>query len=161
AHVIKIIQDKAVKRQRPNKKGTMVWVGGKVGARNLLALVKRFFEWVVDRRIYGLERSPCEALSASKILGEEVTTSRDRILTPDEPFAFWRETGRMGYPVGSAYRLLMLAALRLNEAAKMQRRELDALVLQRLENESVFWRDLPADRSIWTIPATRMKGKNS
>lgn len=160
-HVMKIIFRKAEKRR--DQSGRLV--GGKVGARNLLALIKRFFRWVVDRRIYGLDRTPCEGLSASKILGEDVTNSRERILTPDEIYAFWRATGEMQNPVGPAYRLLMLAALRLSEATKMQQRELDPLVLQGLEAQkndtSSMWRQLPADRSIWTIPKERMKGKNS
>jgi hypothetical protein len=31
---------------------------GKVGARNLLALIKRFFRWVMAQRIYGVTASP-------------------------------------------------------------------------------------------------------
>ena len=45
-------------------------------ARTLLVLVKRFFNWTLDQQIYGLDRSPCDRLSASKIIGE--TQPRDR-----------------------------------------------------------------------------------
>jgi hypothetical protein len=31
---------------------------GKVGSRNLLALIKRLFKWVVAQRIYGVTVSP-------------------------------------------------------------------------------------------------------
>ena len=41
--------------------------------------------------------------------------SRSRRLTDAELFAFWRATGRMKYPVGSTYRMLLLTGLRLNE----------------------------------------------
>jgi hypothetical protein len=140
-------------------------LGGKTGARNLLALVKRLFAWAVGTRAYGLTESPAATLTAKNIIGEDATVSRDRILSDDEIFAFWRATGHMPYPAGPAYRLLMLTALRLNETVRMQRKELDPLLLQRLdnrkENEPVKWQDLPEERSIWTIPKERMKGKNS
>ena len=73
-------------------------------ARALLVLIKRFFGWCVDQEIYGLSASPCEGLSGKKLIGE--LQSRDRRLTDAEIFAFWRATGRMGYPAGSVYRML-------------------------------------------------------
>ena len=65
--------------------------------------------------------------------------SRDRRLNDDEIFAFWRATGRMGYPVGSVYRMLLLTGLRLNEAAQLS------------------WPEVQGDTII--IPASRMKGR--
>ena len=55
-------------------------------------------------------------------------------------FAFWRATGRMGYPVGSVYRMLLLTGLRLNEAAQLS------------------WPEVHGDTIV--IPAARMKGKD-
>ena len=78
-------------------------------ARALLVLIKRFFGWCVDQEIYGLSTSPCEGLSGKKLIGE--LQSRDRRLTDAEIFAFWRATGRMGYPAGSVYRMLLLTGL--------------------------------------------------
>jgi len=47
----------------------------------------------------------------------------------------------------------------------MQRNELDPLLVQGLDakknDTAAMWRDLPDDRSIWTIPKERMKGKKS
>ena len=106
-------------------------------ARALLVLIKRFFGWVVDQEIYGLSTSPCEGLSGKKLIGE--LQSRDRRLTDAEIFAFWRATGRMGYPAGSVYRLLLLTGLRLNEAAQ------------------ISWPEVQG--STITIPASRMKGR--
>ena len=54
-------------------------------------------------------------------------------------FAFWRATGRMRYPVGPVYRMLLLTGLRLNEAAQLS------------------WPEVQGDTII--IPASRMKGK--
>lgn len=115
---------------------------GKYSARNLFALVKRFFRWAVAQRTYGLISSPCEGLQVSAILGE-MKRSRDRILSDDEILAYWRAATRLPYPHGSAYRGLMLTALRVNELADASRPEFD-------------YRD-----RVWLIPAERMKGKNA
>ena len=106
-------------------------------ARALLVLIKRFFGWCVDQEIYGLSASPCEGLSGKKLIGE--LQSRDRRLTDAEIFAFWRATGRMGYPAGSVYRMLLLTGLRLNEAAQ------------------ISWPEVQGNTII--IPASRMKGR--
>ena len=70
---------------------------GKVGARNLLALIKRFFRWAIAQHTYGIVHSPCAGLQVSAILGE-TKGSRNRILSDDEIFAFWRATRRMPKP---------------------------------------------------------------
>ena len=106
-------------------------------ARALLVLIKRFFGWCVDQEIYGLSTSPCEGLSGKKLIGE--LQSRDRRLTDAEIFAFWRATGRMGYPAGSVYRMLLLTGLRLNEAAQ------------------ISWPEVQGNTIV--IPASRMKGR--
>jgi integrase len=115
---------------------------GKVGARNLLALVKRFFRWVIAQRVYGVTISPCVALQASSILGE-MKGPRDRILSDDEIFAYWRAAMRLPYPYGSIYKVLMLTALRLSEVS-------DASLCE------INFRN-----RLWVIPAERMKGKNA
>ena len=107
-------------------------------ARAMLILIKRFFGWVVDQHVYGLEHSPCDRLVRAKLLGEP--PSRTRRLSDIELAAFWRASGKMGYPVGSAYRLLLLTGLRLNEAAKLA------------------WSEVQNDTLV--IPPERMKGKN-
>jgi integrase len=114
---------------------------GKVGARNLLALIKRFFRWAVAQRTYGLIVSPCDGLQASSIIGE-TAGARDRVLSNEEMFAYWRATGRLPYPYGPIYRGLILTALRLNELVDASRPEFNL-----------------RDR-LWIIPADRMKGKN-
>ena len=106
-------------------------------ARALLILITRFFNWAVDQHIYGLDTSPCDRLSRAKLIGEPL--SRSRRLTDAELFAFWRATGRMRYPVGPAYRMLLLTGLRLNECAKLS------------------WPEVHGDAIV--IPAARMKGR--
>jgi integrase len=115
---------------------------GKVGARNLLALIKRFFRWAIAQPEYGISVSPCANLRATDILGE-MPRSKGRLLSNDELFALWRAASRMPYPVGPAYRLLCLTALRLNEAV------------------DGAWPEFNMRERIWVIPAQRMKGKDS
>lgn len=115
---------------------------GKVGARNLLALIKRFFRWATAQPEYGISVTPCANLRATDILGEMPRT-KGRVLSNDELFALWRAAGRMPYHAGSAYRLLCLTALRLNEAV------------------DGAWPEFNVREGIWVIPAERMKGKDS
>lgn len=103
----------------------------------LLVLIKRFFNWVVDQHVYGLTASPCDRLKVKALVGE--MQPRSRRLTDAEIFAFWRATGRMGYPAGPVYRTLLLTGLRLNEAAQLS------------------WQEIHGDTI--TIPASRMKGR--
>ena len=109
-------------------------------ARNLLGTIKRLFAWAVEEGTYDLQASPAEAVKPRSIIGDKATT--DRILSEDELFALWRAAGRLGYPHGAVYRLLMLSALRLNEAA------------------DAAWTEIDKRNKLWTIPAARMKGRN-
>lgn len=109
-------------------------------ARNLLTTAKRFFQWAIDQRGYDIRTNPAAGLKPSALCGEKI--ARHRILTDDELFAAWRAADRLGYPHGSVYKALILAGLRLNEAADAGRNEFD-------------WH-----KRLWTIPAARMKGRD-
>jgi integrase len=115
---------------------------GQVGARNLLALIKRFFRWAIAQRVYGVVISPCLTLQTSAVLGE-MPGPRDRVLTDDEIFAYWRAAARLHYPYRQVYQLLMLTGLRLNEVAE------------------AAWPEFDLRNKVWVIPAERMKGKNA
>ena len=92
-------------------------------ARSLLIMVTRFFDWADDQETYGLTSSPCDRLKAKKLIGRR--SARKRKLNDVEVFAFWRATQRMGHPFGSAYRLLLLTGLRLNEVVEMPWSEIE------------------------------------
>ena len=109
-------------------------------ARNLLGHLRRFFAWAINQRVYGITTSPCDRLKPTDIIGKKVQGKR--ILSDDELFALWRTVKRMPYPFGPVYQILMLTALRLNEAAAGRRTEID-------------WKN-----RLWTIPEERMKGKD-
>ena len=109
-------------------------------ARNLLGYAHRFFDWAIDQRGYGIKTNPCAGLKPARLVGEK--RSRERVLTDEEVFAFWRATHRMGYPFGPLYRLLLLTGLRLNEVADAR------------------WPEIDFRNGIWVVPAARMKGKD-
>ena len=109
-------------------------------ARNLLGYARRFFDWAIDQRGYGIKTNPCMGLKPARIVGEK--RARDRVLTDDELFAFWRATGHMEYPAGPLYRLLILTGLRLNEVADAK------------------WPEFDLRNGVWIVPAARMKGKD-
>jgi integrase len=108
-------------------------------ARALMVLIRRFFNWACDAHVYGLDRSPCDRLSVSRIIGP--VPKRNRHLNEAELFAFWRATGRMKYPAGSCYRMLLLTGLRLNECAQLS------------------WAEVHGDTIV--IPPERMKAKDA
>ena len=84
------------------------------------------------------DRSPCDRIKPNSIIGP--VPKRNRRLSNDEIFAFWRATGRMKYPTGPVYRMLLLTGLRLNECAALS------------------WREVQGD--IIVIPPERMKAKD-
>ena len=129
-----------------------------VQARNLLATVKRLFQWAIDQRAYSLKTSPAAGLKPAALCGEKV--ARDRTLTDDELMAFWRAVTRMRYPHGPAYQLLALTALRLNEVADAEWSEFDPALVRALRRGDDL-QALPAEQHLWVIPAARMKAKNS
>ena len=96
-------------------------------ARALLVLIRRFFNWCVDQHVYGLDRSPCDRIKPNSIIG--AVPKRNRRLSDTEIFAFWRATGRMKYPTGPVYRMLLLTGLRLNECAALSWREVQGNVI--------------------------------
>jgi integrase len=107
-------------------------------ARALLVLIRRFFNWALDQHTYGLDRSPCDRLKPNSIIGP--VPKRNRRLNDAELFAFWRASGKMGYPAGAVYRLLLLSGLRLNECAALS------------------WPEVQGD--VIVIPPARMKAKD-
>jgi integrase len=126
---------------RPHKRGRPAKRQGKPApgqARNLLGIIKMFFNWARGEKRFGLKVNPCGELKAKKLIGAK--SRRDRILDDAEIAAFWRATGRMGYPHAPVYRLLLLTGLRLNECA------------------DASWPEFKA--GVWIIPKERMKARN-
>jgi integrase len=124
------------KRGRPASRQGKPGTGA--GARNLFGTIKTFFNWVRDQKRYGLKSNPCADLSTKRLVGPKLPV--DRFLDDDEIAAFWRATGRMCYPYGPFYRLLLLSGVRLNELADASYDEFNG--------------------DAWIIPKERMKARN-
>jgi integrase len=131
-------------------------------ARNLLGNIKRLFAWTIDQRTYGLRVSPASDIKPIAIVGEKI--ARDRLLNDDEVFAFWRAAKRMPYPAGPVYQLLILTGLRLGEVSDASWSEFAPVVVRAIRQRGdgpVDWSQFDPRQLSWTIPSSRMKGKDS
>jgi integrase len=106
-------------------------------AHNLLGYARRLFNWAIDQQIYGIEASPVDRLKPRSIIGER--EPRIRTLSDREIAAFWNSCGRLGYPYGPLFRLLLLTGQRRSEVGEAQ------------------WSEFDFDKRLWHIPAARMK----
>jgi integrase len=106
-------------------------------AHTIYGHASALFNWALAQGIYGLDRSPCDRLKRTAIIGKKL--KRKRTLTDAELRAFWNATETMGYPFGALFRILLLTGLRRSEAAEAP------------------WSELDLNRKLWTIPAQRMK----
>lgn len=109
--------------------------GTPVGANRTLAVLRKFFGWLVGRDV--LQLSPCGGI---KLPTKE--SSRDRVLTDDEIRVFWKAVEGFEYPFGPIFRLLLLTGQRRSEVAGLKWNEIT------LGNECV-----------WILPAARAKNK--
>ena len=88
-------------------------------ARRTHAYVHRFFKWAVGRGI--TESNPAADLPKP---GSE--TKRDRVLSDVELGAVWRGAGELGWPFGTAIKLLILTGARREEIGHLQWSEINA-----------------------------------
>jgi integrase len=121
------VLDDAVDRGSPNQ------------AHALFGHVRRLYNWAIGRGCYGLTGSPCDRIRPKDAIGKR--EARTHILSDDELAVLWRVSGRVGYPFGPMYRLLVLTGLRLTEVSGAQ------------------WPEFDLKQKIWSIPAARMKGR--
>ena len=106
--------------------------GGGLSANRVLAVVRKLFNWAVQRGIISV--SP-----AAGVKGPLTETSRDRILSDDEIRWLWLACEKVGYPFGSMAQLLLLTGQRRNEIAGMT------------------WGEIDLDKKLWTLPGGRTK----
>lgn len=114
----------------------MVERGAPVQANRLVAALRRFFGWVVERGL--LEASPMASLRPPA-----TEAHRDRVLSDEELRAIWLAADEIGYPFGRAIQLMILTGQRRAEV---------------LEAE---WREFDLERGLWTIPRERSKNGGS
>jgi integrase len=92
--------------------------GARVAANRLFALLRKFFNWSIERGL--IEASPTGGMRPPA-----AETSRDRVLSADEIRLFWEATGTMGWPFGHMARLLLLTGQRREEVAAASWDELE------------------------------------
>lgn len=110
-------------------------------AHNVFGHARGFFNWVIDRDLYGLETSPCDRLKPARLIGPK--KPRQRVLSDDELFAYMRAADRLGYPFGAMFQLLALTGQRKSEVSGAR------------------WREFDLEKRIWTIPPERFKSDSS
>src|SRR5262249_5392711 len=132
-----LVKLKARKRlHRPGRKARPV----PDQARALFAFAKMVLNWASEPDAdYGLDRNPLDRVRKARRFGSPVR--RDHTLSDEELVAFTLAIERLPLPHRQAYQVLLHSGLRLNEAARAR------------------WSEF--EDEIWTIPTTRMKGRNS
>lgn len=84
--------------------------GGPASANRVLAILKKFCNWCVEKDVFSL--SPAESIRPPA-----QNVSRNRVLTDDEIRWLWKASGEFSYPFGSLWRVLLLTAQRREEVA--------------------------------------------
>ncbi len=110
--------------------------GAATYAHNVLDATRALFAFAVDHDL--IEHNPCDRLKRRHVIGHK--KHRERVLNDDELRALWRASGRLGYPFGPLYQLLVLTGARLNEVSGARWREFDF-----------------NNNNTWTVPAERFK----
>jgi integrase len=151
--------------------------GAKYQAHNALGHLRRVYNWAIGTHEFGLVSSPVTSLKPKDLIGAK--QARTHILSEDELRGVWKacvggytapKEGKtrvrspvapkeMGYPYGPLVRLLILTGQRENEVAGMKWDEIDFDHKIRFKDGNEKERVI--DCPMWTIPAERMKGKDS
>lgn len=106
--------------------------GAPVHANRMLAYLRRFFNWAVERDI--ISASPAAGLKAPT-----AETSRDRTLSEAELKAVWKASFVLSVPFDAYFRMLILTGQRRNEVA------------------GACWKEFDLGKAEWIIPASRAK----
>jgi integrase len=112
--------------------------GAPAQAHSIFAMLRGFFNWCVDSGDFNLEVSPCAKLKPAIMIGSR--NIGQRVLKDYEIAAYWQAAETMGFPFGKFFQLLLLSALRRDEAANAR------------------WGEIDNAAKLWVIPAERMKG---
>ncbi len=101
-------------------------------ANRLLAHIRKFFNWCIERR--WLTTSPAAGMKAPA-----KEQARDRVLSKDEVADFWSGCDALGWPFGPAFKLLLVTGQRRDEVCRMQ------------------WGHLDLEAALWTLPKQETK----
>jgi integrase len=106
--------------------------GSKTMANRVLAHVRRFFNWCIERDL--IETSPAE-----KLVKPTQEKSRDRALSEKEIKELLNACDKEGYPYGHLVKFLLVTAQRRDEASTM------------------LWEDIDFDKKLWILPREKTK----
>jgi integrase len=90
-------------------------------AHHIFSALSGFLNWCVNRE--KIPFSPMSGLKRKHAVGSPV--ARQRVLSNDELYAFWRASGRLCYPLGPFLRLTLLSGGRHSEISQARWREVD------------------------------------
>ena len=129
-------------------------------ARNAWGHASGIFKWAVHQEL--IDVSPLASLDRRLLFRGAKIGPRQRVLDDDEIVAFWRASGRLGYPAGPAYRLLLLTGCRVGEITGARWSELHPELRKVLRDaakkgERVDWSAVTGEHKTLTIPRGRFK----
>ena len=128
-------------------------------ARNAWTHAVGIFKQCVHDEMIGA--SPCASLDKKLLFKGAKIGPRQRTLDETEIAALWRAAGRLGYPYGPLYHLLLLTGCRVSEVAKAQWSEFHPELRRAIrdgknKNDGIH-SSIPDTAKLWTIPAARFK----
>lgn len=106
--------------------------GAAVQANRVLAFLRRFFNWCLERDYLSLNPTAGIAKPTKEV-------ARDRVLSPDEICHVINAAREMGYPFGPFIEMLVLTGQRRDEVAGMR------------------WDEVNRAENVWVLPASRSK----
>ncbi len=104
--------------------------GAPIQANRILALVRKLFNWAVEKDLVG-------ASPAVNVKPPAAESRRDRVLSDEEIAKLWRAWDTIGHPFGPWFKLLLATGQRREAVAAMR------------------WSDITPKDGVWTIPAER------
>ena len=111
-------------------------------AHAVFVVAHTLFNWAVNRGTYQLEHSPCYGIKVADLVSR-TKQPRQRVLSDDEVLAFWKATGRLGYPWKQMFRLLLVTGARRSEASHAR------------------WVEINEREALWSIPPERFKSNST
>jgi integrase len=129
-------------------------------ARNVFGHLGTLFRWAVHQDL--IDVSPAASLSQKWLLEGAKIGPRQRVLNEQEIAAFWRAAGRLSYPAGPFYKLLLLTGVRMNELAQAKWSEFHPEIRRLIREaeqtgQQVEWSKIDDGVKCWTIPRERFK----
>ena len=104
-------------------------------ANRTLAIVRRWFNWMIERNIIKI-LSPCTGVKPPS-----KENRRERVLTQQEIVSIWKACDEIGKPFGPFVKLLLLTGQRRSEVAGMR------------------WSEIDSTKKTWTLPSDRTKNQ--